>query len=71
MVYRGIGIEGVASEIGALGRETLRVEREKLVAGLCRRFKASVEEAESAIRQAKDVGVVTEEQNQVQLVRAE
>ena len=66
---RGIGVEGVASEIGALGREALAVERERLVRGLCYRFTASIEEAESAIKQAEDVGVITEVRGQIVLIR--
>lgn len=67
---RGIGVEGVASEIGALGRAAVTVNRTKLVERLQRRFRASAEEAESAIQQAKDVNVVTEAGNLVSLVMA-
>ena len=68
MAIRGIGVEGVASEIGALGRTDFTVNRTKLVGRLQRRFQASAEEAESAIQQAKDVNVVTEAGDQVSLV---
>jgi len=69
MAIRGIGVEGVASEIGALGRTTeFTVNRKKLVERLQRRFQASAEEAESAIQQAIDVNVVAEAGDQISLV---
>ena len=68
MAIRGIGVEGVASEIGALGRTEFTVDRKKLVERIQRRFRASAEEAESAIQQAKEVNVITESGDQVSLV---
>lgn len=62
MAIRGIGVEGVASEIGALGREKLEVEEEKLINRLCRRFEDERREAYSAINQALDCNVVDREE---------
>lgn len=59
---RGIGVEGVASEIGALGRHTstFRVARQDLVDSLMRRYNAPQADAEAAIRKAVAAGVVYE-----------
>jgi hypothetical protein len=65
---RAIGVDGVASEIGALGRTTFTVDRDALVSSLQRRFYATVDEAESAINQAKKVNVVVESDNKISLV---
>jgi hypothetical protein len=64
----GIGLEGLASEIGALGRKSLAVERKTLVRGLCRRFGTTTEEAENAISRARDLGAVKESGNVVRLL---
>lgn len=59
---RGIGISGVASEIGALGRMQRPVSREDLTAGLMRRFKAEEWEAREAIDAAIKSGVISEDE---------
>lgn len=63
MSIRGIGIEGVASEIGALGRMERPVSREELIRGLMRRFKAEEWEAREAIQKAVQSGAVAENEN--------
>ncbi|MFA5135359.1 MAG: hypothetical protein WC505_06275 [Patescibacteria group bacterium] len=65
---RGIGIEGVVSEIGAIGRTEFSVDRGELVQSLRHRFQASAEEVESAIRQAREVNIVVEAGGKVSLV---
>jgi hypothetical protein len=65
---RGIGVEGVASEIGALGRTHFSVDRNELTRRLCHRFQASVAEADDAIRQAQEVNVVREAEGKIILV---
>lgn len=54
----GIGVEGVASEIGALGREKFSVQYDELIFGLCQRFDVCLDEAENAVREAERVGVI-------------
>ncbi len=68
MSIRGIGIEGVASTIGSIGRTSFVVDKEMLILTLQHRFQASVEEVEEAIRQAKLVNVITEIDNKIYLV---
>jgi hypothetical protein len=68
MAIRGIGIDGVASEIGVLGRTDFSVNRGELVKSLEYRFQASTAEVESAIDQAKEVNVITESGDKVCLV---
>lgn len=68
MPRRGIGVEGVASEIGILGGLSLQVNRQELIDGLCRRFGATTGEAEAALRRAKEVGAVVEENGIIRLV---
>ena len=68
MSIRGIGVEGVVSEIGALGRTKFTVDRGELVKSIQHRFQASAEEVEYAIKQAKEVNVVRESNNKLYLV---
>jgi DNA-binding transcriptional regulator PaaX len=64
MAIRGIGVNGVASEIGALGRRKRLVEESELIKGLCERFGASGFEARRAIQRAiKEGSVVREEKD--------
>lgn len=62
MLIRGIGIEGVASEIGALGRGK-PVAKQELIDGLMWRFKAEEWEAREAIKKAVQSGAVAENEN--------
>ena len=68
MRKRGISIEGVASEIGALGRQKLTVDKKDLIEGLQRRFHTTYGEAELAITHAINVGVIQETENSVSIV---
>lgn len=63
MTRRGISIEGVASEIGALGRMERPVSREELIRGLVWRFKVEEWEAREAIKKALEFGAVAEDEN--------
>ena len=58
MSNRGIGVEGVASEIGALARVHFQVREDELIEGLCQRFEATSVEAQRAIQQALEVAVI-------------
>lgn len=60
MAIRGIGSDGVASEIGALGRHThsFRVELARLIDSLCRRYGSTETEAHRAVEKAEAAGVV-------------
>jgi len=55
---RGIGIEGVCSEIGAIGDENFVVSRDRLIEGLCYRFGVDLNDVEYAIERAIEVGAV-------------
>lgn len=68
MAIRGIGIEGVASEIGALSRQDFVVKRHILVKGLCRRFQASLEEVEDALTKAQRANVIRAVGDNIHLV---
>lgn len=68
---RGIGVDGVASEIGALGRyqkDPFRVNEQDLIVSLMKRFKAERWEAREAIWQAIEVNVVKRENRFIILV---
>lgn len=65
MTTRGIGVEGVSSEIGALGRKSMKVDKEILISSLCRSFQASREEAENAINRALKVNAIKEVGNDI------
>lgn len=69
-MIRGIGIDGVASEMGALSRHyhDYKVDRKDLVDSLMRRYTASEEEAEAAVRKALRAGVVCEVGTAIELV---
>jgi hypothetical protein len=70
---RGVGVEGVASQIGALTTEKdeFIVSRGELLGALCHRFGVSREDAEAAIRRAKEVGAVREKDGMIELVISE
>lgn len=61
MAIRGIGIEGVASQIGALSREEFKVNCEELIESLMYRFKAERDEVVCSVNEAVKVNVVYEE----------
>lgn len=60
MANRGIGFNGVVSEMGALCRKgpPFRVDYDELVESLCRRFQTTPQEAEDAIKWAQRVRVI-------------
>ena len=68
----GVGVEGVASQIGALAvKETFTVRRSELIPSLCHRFNVSKIDAERAIQRALEVGVVREDNGIIELVMDE
>lgn len=58
MKKSGIGIDGVASALGALGRKGDPVSKEQLTNGLEWRFSATRGAARAAIFQAENAGVI-------------
>jgi len=63
----GIRVEGVASQIGAMGGKSFKVNKTKLIKGLCVRYGADREEASNAIYRAVKLGVCTVEDEIVYL----
>lgn len=59
MASLGIRIEGVASQIGAMGGKSFRIDKKDLIEGLCIRYGASKDAAEDAIYRAVKAGAVT------------
>ncbi len=61
-MIRGIGIDGVVSEIGCLTKsDRFIAKREELTKSLMRRYKAEDLEAERAINHAIDCGAIYQE----------
>jgi hypothetical protein len=68
--FQGISVECVASEIGALGRKKLAVERERLIAGLYRRVPtARPYEADWAIHKGLKTGQLLERDGMIMVAR--
>lgn len=65
---KGIALEDVAAEIGALSREKFEVEREELITGICDRFQVSYAKAESVIEDALNAEVVEEKNGIIKLI---
>lgn len=60
MKDRAIGVDGVASTLGAISKKgTEPVVERQLVDGLAARFHVETSDAEQAVRQATDAGVIT------------
>lgn len=64
---RGIGPDGIASEIGILSRTDFKVEKWRLVSNLMDRFGANMDYVLSSIRRAKDIGVIKEVDGMIEL----
>ena len=74
MAIRGISVDRVCSEMGALGadrKNLFSVEHGKLVKGLCSRFDATEIESENAIQRAKDCYVIKEKDGYLSLLSEE
>lgn len=63
--HNGIGIGGVVSEIGWLGKWKTGIEKRVLVGGLRERFDATSEQADYAIKLAKEFNAVYEKGSKV------
>ena len=61
MAIRGIGIEGVASQIGALSRKEFKVNCEELIESLVQRYQVERGEVEKSVNEAIKTNVLYEE----------